>query len=252
MARSALHLVVLVCVVTAGCSVLGPEPTRQERAVAALEDATTAVDTAGTYRFELELRAETTGEGRTETAEGNGSGVVDADARRMRSTAKRDGEARTTYVLNRTVYRECADPWGGYGVEELDEDEAWSSQSPLVRQLGLLESGALYYNGTDTVDGTEATLLTGEPTEQALTRYRDDGQSPVFGGPNVEDIRLRVWLDPETDRPVRTELRFRVTEDGESATARLRTRYSGYGESVTVELPEKARTEARELGCPGE
>lgn len=252
MSRRALQALLAVCLLTAGCSQFAPNHTREERAVEALDDATDALATTETYRFESEMTVTADTDGHSERVDVDVTGAVDAAAREMRSNATVDGESRRTFVLNRTVYRECTRPWDGWAVEELDDDAEWGSQSPAVRQLSLLESGSLYWNGTDTVDGERAVLVTGEPTADALTEYREERSRPLIGGPSVDDVELRAWLDADTGRPLRTELRLTVSKGDATATARMTTAFGDYGGPVSVDLPADARTNRYELGCPGE
>ncbi|WP_435345962.1 hypothetical protein [Haloarchaeobius sp. HRN-SO-5] len=254
MARLALHALLVVCVLTAGCSTLGfgPDPTREERAVGALDNATAALASTESYQFESDMTVAVTADGRSEQVDLDLTGAVDAAARKMRSNTTSDGESRRAFVLNRTVYRECAPPWDGWAVEERDDDGEWMSQTPAVRQLSLLESGSLYWNGTETVDGEQAVVLSGEPTADALTQYQDERSQPVFGGPSIDDVELRAWLDADTGRLLRTELRFAVSEGGNTATVTMTTTFGDYGEPVSVDLPAEAQTDPYELGCPGE
>jgi hypothetical protein len=169
----------------------------------------------------------------------------------MRSNATFEDETRRSYTLNRTAYRECSEPWDGWGTEELDADGDWATHTPGHRQLSLLESGSLYYNGTTTLDGEEAVLVTGEPTADAITQYQERRSQSLFGGPNVQNAEVRVWLDPETDRPRKTEVRFEVDADGGSASARLTTTFGDYGEPVSVTHYALSAEQMYELGCPG-
>lgn len=251
MARPALHALLVVCVLTAGCSLLGPDHTREARAVEALDNATDALASTDSYQFESDTTVTATADSRTERVDIDLTGAVDIAAREMRSNATSDGESRRAFVLNRTVYRECAHPWDGWAVEELDDAE-WVTQTPADRQLSLLESGSLYWNGTETVDGERAMVVTGEPTADALAEYQDDQPQPLFGGPSIDDVELRAWLDTNTGRLLRTELRFTVSEGDNTATATMTTMFGHYGEPVSVDLPAEARTDQYELGCPGE
>lgn len=253
MARPALLLGVAVCVVLAGCPVLGPDHTREERAEERLAAATDAVAATESYRFETEMTVVATADDRTETVAVDLTGAVNATERRMRANATRDGETRQSVTLNRTVYQECGDPWDGWGVEELESDgeDDWASHTPAVRQLSLLESGSLYWNGTETLDGREVVVLRGEPTTEALTRYSERRRRSLFGGPNVEDAEVTVWLDAETDRPRKTHVRFEVSGDGGSATAELTSRFRGHRDPVSISPAPRYAEDTYDLGCPG-
>ncbi|MFC7028384.1 hypothetical protein ACFQJ5_13810 [Halomicroarcula sp. GCM10025324] len=252
MARFALHALLVVCVLTSGCSLFGPDYTREDRAVEALENATSTHSATDTYRFESHMTVTSAADGRTERVDIALTGTVDVAARTLRQEAIRDSESRRTFVVNRTVYRECAPPWDGWAVEESDDTVQWVNRTPAVRQLSLLESGSLYWNGTETVDGDRAVVLTGEPSSDALTEYQDDQSRPLFGGPRIDGVELRAWIDADTKRLLRTELRFTVSNRDNSATATMETTFSDYGESVSIDVPSEARTNQYNLGCPGE
>lgn len=251
MPRVALHVLLTLCVLLAGCSVFSPDYTREERAVEALANAQNATAEPDSYRFTGDIHITATTDSRTEQVDVDLSGAVDVDSRAMRSNTTVDGESRRAYLVNRTVYRECQSPWGGWGSDELDEDTEWQSQTPAVRQLSLLESGALYWNGTETLDGEEVRVLTGEPTNDAITAYRNDREQPVFGGPAIDDAQLRAWIHADTGRLVRTEFQFTV-EDGENtARTMMTTTFTGYGTPLSIELPDGANSPEHEFGCPG-
>lgn len=93
-------------------------------------------------------------------------------------------------------------PWNGWAVEELDGDVEWVNRTPAVRQLSLLESGSLYWNGTEIVDGERAVVITGEPTADTLTEYQDEKSQLPFGGPSVDDAELRARLNADTGLPI--------------------------------------------------
>ncbi|SFR38597.1 hypothetical protein SAMN04487947_0753 [Halogeometricum rufum] len=252
MARLALHILLAVSLLTAGCLQLGPNHVREERAVEALDNARDTLATTETYRFESNMIITATTDSRTERVDVDLSGVVDATTREMRATATTDDESRRILVLNGTLYRECAYPWDGWAVEELDDDTRWVDQTPATRQLSLLGSGSLYWNGTETVDGEQIMIITGEPTVNALTEYQDTQSQPLIGGPRIDNAELRAWINAETGRLLRTELRFTVSKGENTATASMTTTYNDYGEPVSINLPAEARTNQYELGCPGD
>jgi len=247
--RPALHVALAVCVLLAGCSLLGPSHTREERATRALDNASGTLDGTETYRFESDMTVVATTDDRTERVDLDLTGAIDVAAREMRTNATVEGETYRSYLLNRTVYQECAGTVWDWGTRETETN--WSVQTPARRQLDLLGSGSLYWNGTTTVDGESAILLTGEPTGKAITRYQERQSRSLLGGPSVDNARIQVWLDAETYQPVRTDLRFEVKEGGNTATARVRSRFTDYGAPVSVEVPAEARDDPLEFGCPG-
>ncbi|QLH80252.1 hypothetical protein [Halosimplex pelagicum] len=252
MDRIALHLTIAACLVLAGCSALGPDHTRQERAVETLADARDAVNATDGYRFDGDLRVVATADGETERVEIGMNGTVDAAERRIHSTSVRDGETFESYVTNRTAYRECGGPMGMdmWGVENVTTDD-WTTATPAARQLALLESGSIYYNGTRTLDGREAVLLVGRPTTEALTKYQERRDRSLLGGPSVENATVRVWLDPETSRPLRSAVRFEVSQGGNSASATVDMRFDDYDSDLSVDVPVIPDERTWGTGCPG-
>lgn len=241
----------LLVLLSAGCSgFLEEPPERDERAVAAVEESLAAVDDVETYRYETDLRIQATADGRTERVHATISGAVDSSARRMNSTTDVDGRTVEAYLVNRTAYQQCTRMRSFWGVEN-ESAEDWDALTPANRQLSLLESGDLRYEGGTTVDGRAATLVVGEPSAEALARYSEDRNRPLLGGPEIHDVRLAVWIDNETDLPVRSRLRFSVSSGDGSGSARMETRFTDFGDPVSIEVPEEAREDQLELGCPG-
>ena len=251
MVRPALHGAVVLLVLLAGCTgFLEEPPERDERAVAAVEESMAALDAVETYRYETDLRVQATADGRTERVHAIVTGAVDSSARRMNSTTDVDGRTVEAYLLNRTAYQQCSRIRSFWGVEN-ETAEDWDALTPAYRQLALLESGDLRYEGKATVDGRAATHVVGEPSADALARYREDRSQPIFGGPEIHDVRLEVWIENETDLPIRTRLRFSLSSGDGSGSARMETKFTDFGDPVSIDLPEEAREDQLELGCPG-
>ncbi len=248
MARPALHAALALLVVLAGCSLLAPEPPRDDRAVAELEAAQRALEAVESYRYESDLHAVARDDGRTERVDATVAGAVDRTTRRMNGTTRQDGRTAEHYLLNRTAYRQCGRGMGFWGAENRSAED-WDRLTPAARQLSLLETGALRHGGTATVDGRDATLLVGEPPAKALRQYRDERSQPLFGGPNVRNVTMAVWLDAETSRPVETALSFEVGGRDGSATASMTTRFRAYDEPVAIELPAEVEEVLLDLGC---
>lgn len=252
MDRGALSVLVALCVLLSGCSILGGEEiVRQEQAVNALADARTAANETETYHYTADLRIVASADGRTEQVEADLRGRVNVTDRRMAMNTSLQGETLATYVDDGTAYQECGNMARPWGVENVSTAGDWRTQSLMGRQLSLLESGSLYHNGTETIDGTEATILVGEPTTEALSRYQKRRSQNVADGANVENPTLRVWLNPDTGRLLQTRLRFEVTEGDASATATLTSRIDEYGEPVSITVPGEATRQEHEFPCPG-
>jgi len=247
MRRLAL-LAVAAVVVLAGCGMLGsdPDPTREQRAVDTLDNATDALAEVETHRSNSELSV-TAGNRRVT---GETSSIVDFEERRARTTGTIQGTETASYLVNNTAYVDCQQPWG-WGMEEFDSDEDWAAiASPAARQLSMLDSGDLYWNGAETVDDTEAILLTGSPSEASFDQPSVGGSSSLDDA-NLDDATVRLWLDTENYRPIRSDIEFVISAEGESATATVTTEFDSYDEPVTIDVPDEATRDPREHGCPG-
>lgn len=249
MARPALHVAVALALVLAGCSVLAPDHTREERAVSALADARDTVNATETYRYETDVQVVATADGRTERVDITLNGSVDAANRRMHSHVRYRGDRLESYLVNRTAYQECGGMMDLWRVEEQSADD-WTTLTPAARQLSLLETGSLSWNGTETVDGRETVLLVGEPTERGLRQYQEDRSRSLLGGPSIENARVEVWLDAETHHPVRSAFSFEVRQRGNTASASMTTRFDDYGESVSVGRPVIDEDQQWDAPCP--
>ena len=252
MSRPALLCALALLVVLAGCSgYLGEEPVREEGAVAAVEESERALSAVESYRFVTDLHVEATDDGRTREIDARSVGAVNVTEKRVNATARIDDRTQRSYVLNRTNYRECPKP-GAFWAVENQTAEDWDELTPAVKQLSLLESGALRSAGAATVDGRAATHVVGEPPADAFEQYIDERNRPLIGGPEIRDPSMEAWIDNETHLPLRTRLRFTVAAEGGVATAEMVTRYRDYGAPVSVELPAEAREgHVLEGGCVG-
>ncbi|WP_135304439.1 LolA-like protein [Haloarcula amylovorans] len=251
MRRPALHVVLALSLVLAGCSVFGDEPVREERAVERLDAARERADTVESYRYDVAIGVSTTAGG--ERIDGSGSGRVNVTTRQQAANITIDGSVAGSYVDNRTAFKQCRPGGPFWGKEELSAERNWSEFTPLGRQLSVLSTGDLYDNGTETVDGRRTVHLSGHPSPSALEESDDGaGNRPLFGSSNVDHVTVDVWLNETTNLPVRSRITVRVSGDGETATATLTTQFRDYGDQVAVTVPHDVRADAMELGCAGD
>ena len=250
MGRPSLHVAVAVLLVLAGCSVFGTEAVRESDAVDRLNATQDRVNATSSYRYDMTIDVSTTRS--DERISGDGVGEVNATARRKVVDATIDGKSALTYLDNSTAYTKCTSPPGYWSGQPLSTGPNWTNATTLDRQLGLLRTGDLYHNGTETIEGREVVHLSGRPRHSALAGD-SAGSSGVLGlgGPNVDEVTVDLWVDAATNRPVRTELRTTARAGGETGTANLSVRYRDYGDRVRIAIPERARDPFFEDGCPG-
>jgi hypothetical protein len=110
-------LAVAGVVVLAGCGMLGsdPDPTREQRAVDTLDNATDALAGVETLQSSSEI---TVTDG-TRRLSGETSSIIDFEERRARTTGSIQGTETASYLVNYTAYVDCQRPWG-WGKEEFD------------------------------------------------------------------------------------------------------------------------------------
>lgn len=248
MSRPALLALVVVLGLLAGCTVLESEPTREDEAVDALADAMAAAEDVETYEYQSEM---TVTDG-TDSIDVSMVGTVDAEGEAAHTIVTYQGETHESYRIGETTYQECPDPWGGWGVEHGESETDWLTGTPLGSYLGLLESGDLSYEGAETVDDRETVHLVGSPPPGEFDDEAGGSPLPLdLGGPSVDDATVEIWLDAETDRPVKATVEIEVSERGETATSTITTTFGAYDETESVELPHEVADDAREDGCPG-
>ncbi|MBV0903311.1 hypothetical protein [Haloarcula salina] len=251
------RLVLAVCLVSflAGCSALsgGSPPPSDERAVTAVEAVNTSVSTVETYRFETEMHVAASDGENSRTVRVDGNGVVNISAKRMRATTRTRGQTVDSYVDGYRAYQGCQEPWDGYAVENVSRSEPWTTATPLHRQLTLFERSNVYWEGNETIDGNRTMLVSAAPSAETIQSVMDrNGASNVaLNRGSLENATARLWIDPDTNRPVKSELRLQLSQRGATATATLTLSYTGYGEPAQIAIPPAVYDDPYELGCPG-
>jgi len=248
--RAVASLGLLLLVVSAGCLGFGAQPDRTDRAEAELAAAQGALEDVETYQYETQLDLSATVEDEQRQLAARIEGTVDVAEQMAVSRVQFDGENRTAYVTNRTVYQECERPWG-WGNESIEVDGPWVQATPLGRQLALLEPGDLHVETDDALAQADAVVLVGHPSAESLEKYGLSATQPVIGGPSVENSTVRVVIDNATHRPIRSTVVFDVAGGGGEGQGTVDTRFGSYNESVSIAIPEPVREEASETGCPG-
>lgn len=249
MKRSFATIAVLLLVVGAGCLGFGDQPQRSDRAEATLADAQAAVDDVNTYQYETEMHISATVEGRTLERDVTIDGEVDVAERMAVSRASTADANKSGYVANDTVYKQCSSPWG-WGNETVEMEGDWVDATPLGRQIGLLESGDLRLETADQTADGDTVVLVGNPSAEALEEYGVSASQPVFGGPSVKNITVRVVVDERTHRPLRSTITFEISGGGGVGNGSVDTRFSAYDDPVSIEIPDEVIEEAGEMGCP--
>ncbi len=245
MRRRALQGALVVVVVLAGCSAFSSEQVvRQQKATDALNESRESIQTVESFRFESSFDIEV--ESGTERLSGGISGRANASTRKVAAISTVRGRSIHTYLDNRTAYRECPPGGSFWGTENLTADR-WIDATVLGGGVELFSSGDLYWNGTEQIDGETAVHISGEPRVSEL----DNSQTgaPETDDDNTDSLRVDMWLDDETYRPLKWEMTAEVSADGETASLTVTTNYRDYGEAVSVDIPDDARDTTFDHAC---
>lgn len=239
--RALIAVCVTALVVTAGCGAVGggdggpatTTPPADTRPVSErVADATADVDTYG-VDFQMNLTAN------GETLQLTQSGVYDRASERARLNMSVYGTPATAYFDGETMYIETAGQWqrqdrAGSGI--------WGENSTLARQRALLDVGEVSAAGSATVDGVATTAyeVDAEPAafESLLSQGAQAGQASL----TIQSASYRLYVADDTDRPRKAELSTTVSTQGQTARANVTILFSGYGDPVSVTIPEAAPT----------
>lgn len=243
-------IALLLLVLSAGCLGFGDQPQRTDRAEATLADAKATLDDIETYHYETEMDVSATAEGDTRQLNIRIEGDVDVAERLAISRVHTDEKNKTSYVTNRTLYRACSGPWG-WGNESIEVEGAWIQATPLGRQLQLLESGDLRLETDDSLAKADAVMIVGHPPPEALEEFGVSATQPVFGGPSVKNITVRVVINNTTNRPIRSTVSFEISGGGGVGEGTVDIRFGPYNEPLSIAIPEEVKEDASEMGCPG-
>ncbi|WP_058995606.1 hypothetical protein [Haloarcula sp. CBA1127] len=228
-------------------------PPSDERAVTAVEEANSTVTAVEAYRFEMEMHVVASDGEQSRTVRVDGDGAVNVSAKRMQATTRTQDQTVESYVDGYNAYQGCQDPWGGYAVENVSRSEPWATTTPLHRQVLLFERSNVYWRGNETLDGNRTVLVTASPSTETIRSLMDRRQA---GGMelrrgSLENATARLWLDPETNQPVQSELKIQISQRGATATATITVQYSEYGDPAAISIPPEVYDDPHELGCPG-
>lgn len=246
-----VSIVVVVLVSVAGCQALNSNPERTDEAESTLAGAQTALQEVRSYRYDTTMELRATVEGEPVERDITVTGAVNGTEKRLGATTRVEDESATSYVDNRTVYRACGGMGNMWANESMTIEESWIETTAASRQLRLLEEGDLHVAAekSDAQPGT--TVLVGKPSPSTFEQYRDGRPQPVFGGTAVSNISVRVVIDDETNRPLRSTIFFEISGDSGSGSATIETRFVDYDEPVDITIPDEVHENLWETGCPG-
>ncbi len=244
---------VILLVLLAGCSGGDPAPPSDERALTLLNQTQVALSDVDSYRYQLDGHIESDAAGDRHRVSITGAGGVNLTAKRMNATTRIDEETRTTYVTGQTAYVECAQPAVGWEKANRSDRTDWQNNTPLGRTIALLEETNVYYRGERSLAGHSAHVIEGYPT---MRDFRDlnptkQGTGGQLQGGEIQNITVRLWIDPETNRPLRTDHRIEVSVQGKTGVLQFSFRFSDYNASIVISVPTEVHEHTWKTGCPG-
>jgi len=84
---------------------------------------------------------------------------------------------------------------------------------------------------------------------QSAPRVRSVGSGVTDA--NVQNVTVTVWLDTETDLPVKARREIEVAKGDTTATVTVSYRFTDYDEPTAVTGPNLAEKNSWTSGCPG-
>ena len=238
-------------VVISGCSALTESaPPSDDRAVEVRNNAAESLDHVSTYRFEMDGHASASQDDESISFSFDGNGSVNRTRQVMSAVTRSEDETRETYVFDDKSSMQCSEPWSGWDVSNVSSDEDWFTLTPLGRQQAILERSNVYWAGNDTVNGNRTVVIEAYPSVETVDSIDSQTGADVTSGQGVENISIRVWVDPKTWRPVQSRMQVVAERGGATATVTLTTEFHAYNAPVDVTVPPEAKTDDYKLGCP--
>ncbi|MEF8776261.1 MAG: hypothetical protein V5A43_07130 [Haloarculaceae archaeon] len=218
------------------------------------------MDEVRSYRSSLDTRVVATGDDEQITLRLTGDVRVNGTARHTNATAEVDVlsdrwgnvEPALAFIDGRTAYNECGRI--GWERQNLSQSEAWLTYTPIGQQLETLNRTNVYWRGTGTVDGQNASVVVGYPTKaelEAVPSVGGTGVTESLESATIENMTLTVWIDAETDRPITATRDVNVEEGGTTARANGTFEFGGFDEPTPITLPEIGDEVVWKSGCPG-
>lgn len=254
-------LVVVALLVTSGCLGFGgsSQPPSDERALDALDRAQDALADVDSYRATIDGHAEARANDETITVDLSGNETANVSARQVIATAKVSGDrgspvrsgTRVTYINSSTAYSECSRL--GWGRHNLSESHSWVTYTTLGQQLELMNRSNVYWQGTETLDGTETAVIVAHPTKEVLDAVPDvQSSSPTnFDETKVENASVTAWVGNDTGRLLQAKRDFEVSSAGATATVTATIRFTDYNQLTSITAPDIGDA-VWKTGCPGD
>lgn len=101
--------------------------------------------------------------------------------------------------------------------------------------------------------GQSTHLLEGYPTPsdiRDLTPTRQAARSQLQRA-TIRNITVQLWIDPETNRPLRSDLRIELTVQDESSVLQFSYRFTAYNPAIDITVPADVYDHTWKTGCPG-
>jgi len=271
--RYAALAVVVASLVLAGCSsgptdgptTTGNATTTEDGPPDAAEiqrEAVTAMGEVDTYVLSVEENRSSGSEFET-VVEVEAEKSVNRETRELRfeqsAQSPRGSSSVEGYITNGTIYQRSDTFERAYNSEWIRSNASeavWRVQDTLERHRRVLEFSAVRLNRTERRNGTEFYVLAVEPNTSDLESLIAELLSTPNNEVSTDRLNLTAatytyWIDAETMRPaeVSGELNTTfLTAQGSVETRQVFTyRYSEYGSTVEVTLPEGAEN-ATEVG----
>lgn len=217
------------------------------------QEVLSAMESVKTYHVETNATMRTTANGMTQSRTILTDAAFDRTAQgfQVNQTVKSGGASQKVqmYFVDGTLYRHSAAYTSRYGSEWIKTNQTaglWSRMDTLTRQRALLANATVTANGTATVDGIETRVLEADVDISAAKKAMESRlkQSGLGNAKlNVSDVTQRLWVNPETNRPIKTvtNMTYTVKAMGQSIEQTQHIKISfDYESPVSISLPAGA------------
>jgi len=246
-----LAVVLALTLPLAGCSALtadgedgpdseGPDVDEEQLQAATLE----TMGNVSTASVEADITVETQG---STVIEMQLEGVSNFDEQRARLDTTIGQGARSVeaqqYVVDQTVYMNAA-AFGGWVKQDVSDRPGFGNNN-LEQQQRLLEAADLEVTGETTTDGHEVYVAEMNIDSEVLNEIVNEGLSQqqtggMAGEITIEDVSVTQHIDVDSNHVRYMNMEYTVSTGGQEVTVVFEQRFSNFGQSVDITLPEEA------------
>ncbi|MFB6146737.1 MAG: hypothetical protein ABEJ08_03525 [Halobacteriaceae archaeon] len=270
--RLALVVAMGALLVLAGCGGGNGAPTDGSDAPnvndsAVASEAVASIESVDSYRVDGNVTMVISANAMTQERTSQVRGAFDRANRELRLnqtiTARGRSITVATYLVGETIYQHNPQYVQRFGASWIKRGvgdnftRRWRLLDTMTRQRAILQNASVEVTAETTVDGTAAYVLEAD-VDQADFQNLTGALGAAAGDATVRDARFTYYLAKDSGRLLRSVGHVNTTATVRGRTIQqnvtFRLRFSGYGESIDITLPDAASTAvniSEEIGGSG-